>query len=234
MSQNTSSAVMAQRIEPRDSLDFFPTPPWATRALMEHVLKPHWDDFDELNAWEPAAGEGHMAEVLREYFRHVHASDVHDYGRGYAVGSFTGEGADTARCPRVADWVITNPPFNLAEAFLRRAQAVARRGIALLVRMAWLETGERYREIFSRTPPSQVALFAERVPMAKGRWDPKGSTATAYAWVIWRVPFHESEDTHLVWIPPGQRQALTRTDDVRRFAPQAEPVALFGRCERTA
>ena len=36
--QNTSYAVMAQRIEAQDSLDDFPTPPWATRALIEHVL----------------------------------------------------------------------------------------------------------------------------------------------------------------------------------------------------
>lgn len=33
-----SSAVMARRIEPPDSLDWFPTPPWATRALLELVL----------------------------------------------------------------------------------------------------------------------------------------------------------------------------------------------------
>ncbi|MGH8525505.1 MAG: SAM-dependent methyltransferase, partial [Gammaproteobacteria bacterium] len=31
--QNTSHAVMAQRLEPKDSFDDFPTPPWATRAL---------------------------------------------------------------------------------------------------------------------------------------------------------------------------------------------------------
>lgn len=33
--QNTSSAVMQQRRVPRAGLDFFPTPPWATRALFE-------------------------------------------------------------------------------------------------------------------------------------------------------------------------------------------------------
>jgi hypothetical protein len=28
---------MAQRVEPKDSADDFPTPPWATRALLEHA-----------------------------------------------------------------------------------------------------------------------------------------------------------------------------------------------------
>ena len=36
--QNTSHAVMAQRVEAANSLDNFPTPPWATRALIEHVI----------------------------------------------------------------------------------------------------------------------------------------------------------------------------------------------------
>ncbi len=37
MSQNRSSAVMQQRSEPPDSLDDFPTPPWATRAICEFL-----------------------------------------------------------------------------------------------------------------------------------------------------------------------------------------------------
>ena len=76
--QNTSSAVMAQRVEAPDSLDFFPTPPWATRALCEIVLR----EFRLGAVWEPACGEGHMSETLREYAVSVFASDVHDYGRG--------------------------------------------------------------------------------------------------------------------------------------------------------
>ena len=36
--QNTSHAVMAQRAELKNSLDDFPTPPWATRALVQHVI----------------------------------------------------------------------------------------------------------------------------------------------------------------------------------------------------
>ena len=69
--QNTSSAVMAQRVEPPDSLDYFPTPPWATRALIEHVIVPDLcpaGDVYTASVWEPACGEGHMARPLAEYF----------------------------------------------------------------------------------------------------------------------------------------------------------------------
>src|ERR1700686_5629894 len=91
------TSVMAGRLEPPDALDFFCTPPWATRALCKHVLFASGGSFPmPLSGWEPAAGEGHMAEVLMEYFQQVHASDVFDYGCGYEVGSFVGCGPDVA------------------------------------------------------------------------------------------------------------------------------------------
>lgn len=206
-------AVMSQRIDPRDSLDFFPTPPWATRALLDCVIR----DACGI-AWEPAAGAGHMAEVLRERFEVVHASDVFDYGRGYAVGSFVGAGPDRAAPPQRADWIVTNPPFNLALEFAERAIEDARRGVALLVRSTWAEGGARYARLFRDRPPAIVAQFAERVPMVKGRWDPKASTATGYAWFVWDRAASLAGPTAFFWIPPGCRQRLTRPDDVARFA----------------
>ena len=71
--QNTSHAVMAQRAEAKDSLDDFPTPPWASRALMEHVL-PEKRGLRRQTSLEPACGIGHMAKVLAEYFRESKAS----------------------------------------------------------------------------------------------------------------------------------------------------------------
>lgn len=223
---NGSSAVMAQRHEPPDSLDDFPTPPWATRALIEIVLG--YTSLKNFTAWEPAAGRGIMAEVLAEYFQGVHGSDVHDYGKGYSVGTFVGQGPDRAEWdPWGLDWVITNPPFNLAVEFAERALQEAEVGVALLLRANWTEGVERYERIFRRRPPTTIAYFVERVPMVRGRWDPDASTATAYAWFVWDV-CREGGDTRAIWIPPGQRQALTRPDDRRRFAPAPEPTQLFG------
>jgi hypothetical protein len=215
------TSVMARRLEPPDALDFFCTPPWATRALCKHVLFASGGSFPmPLSAWEPAAGEGHMAEVLMEYFQQVRASDVFDYGCGYEVGSFVGCGPDVATAPSVPDWIITNPPFNLACEFALRAIPIARAGIALLVRSAWSEGGDRYRDLFSKHPPALIAQFAERVPMVKGRWNPDASSATAYAWFVWRAP--ATGETRFMWIPPGQRGALTKQTDRERFAREAE------------
>lgn len=214
-------AVMQNRRTPLDSLDDFPTPCWATRALCEYVIA---DTFEiaAADVWEPAANRGIMAEVLDEYFGHVHTSDVHDYGKGYQVGSFVGEVADLATIDTRPDWVITNPPFTLAAEFAFRALDVATFGVALLVRTAWLEGGDRYRRLFSKHPPSTVAIFSERVPMVKGRWDPAASTATSYAWVVWKKPpAWPFSGTAFMWIPPGCRTSLTKSDDIARFATPA-------------
>lgn len=220
-------SVMASRVEPLNSLDFFVTPPWATRALLEHVIA-----VDGGTAWEPAAGEGHMAAVLGEYFGEVWRSDVHDYGGLHAVGSFVGAGPDVVACPEPRpDWIITNPPFNLAVEFVERALDQAGQGVAVLVRTSWLEGAERYERLFRDGPPAIVAPFVERVPMVKGRWDPEASTATSYAWIVWRrCPLLTGQAGPgswakavpvLIWIPPGCRTRLEHADDRRRFTTAA-------------
>src|ERR1700681_635233 len=83
-----STPVMAQRREPPDALDYFPTPPWATRALFRHVLPAIGADTIE-TVWEPGRGEGHMAEVVAEFASgQVVASDIFDYGYGSAPLDF--------------------------------------------------------------------------------------------------------------------------------------------------
>jgi len=223
MRPSAHRAVMASRREPPDSLDFFPTPPWGTRALLEHVIGPSKGD---LTCWEPACGEGHMAAVLEEYFGIVFASDVFDYGYG-RTGSFIGQGADVVPSPADTgwcqpDWIITNPPFNKGIEFAQRALGEAKAGVALLMPTRGLEGLGRYDAVFRDTPPTRVAVFVERLPIHRGRWDPDGDTATAYAWYVWRKPLDGT--TRLVWIPPGRREALTRSDDRERFARPAIPV----------
>lgn len=216
-------SVMAARLSDPRALDLFPTPPWATRALFHDVLG--HASLRQSIVWEPAAGLGTMSLVIAEFAKEVIASDVHNYGLGHVIGSFVGEGADVVEPPAKVDWVITNPPFNLALEFAQRGIGMARRGVALLVRSVWSEGGERYRELFSKNPPTQIAQFCERVPMVSGRWDPKASTATSYAWYVWRRPQVVGRPkTDFVWIPPGARAKYSHPDDIARFA--AEPSGV--------
>ncbi|WP_240540041.1 class I SAM-dependent methyltransferase [Salinarimonas soli] len=75
-----------------------------------------------------------MAKVLHTYFGEVEVSDAYPYGYG-PVRDFLAE-------PREAnsvDWMITNPPFRLAEEFVQEGLRVARQGVAILARSVFLE-----------------------------------------------------------------------------------------------
>ncbi len=202
--QNTSHAVMAQRIEPNDSPDDFPTPPWATRALVEHILDVK-NALRSQSCLEPACGAGHMAKVLKEYFSEVRCADAFDYGYS-DVRDFLTYPYET----NAVDWVITNPPFRLAEEFVIRAFRVARRGVAILARTVFLESIGRYKAIFQETPPTKFAQFVERVPMVRGRLDGKATTATGYAWLVWEK--NATASPRLMWVPPCRKQLERKSD----------------------
>jgi hypothetical protein len=202
--QNTSHAVMAQRTEPGDSPDDFPTPPWATRGLIEHILNGN-DRLSALSCLEPACGAGHMAKVLKEYFREVQCADAYDYGYGH-IRDFLTYPYET----NAVDWVITNPPFRLAEEFVLRALRVARQGVAILARTVFLESVGRYQGIFKDAPPTKFAQFVERVPMVRGRLDYKATTATGYAWLVWEKG--AATAPRLMWVPPCRKQLERKSD----------------------
>jgi len=233
MTARPSHAVMAQRVEAMDSLDFYPTPPWAARALCEAL------DLQGGSVWEPACGRGHMAKALAERFSIVHATDVHDYSTGPCVHHPQSSACDFLlpwAAPRIVqtqrvDWVITNPPFRLAAEFIDRGRSIARKGVAMLVRTAFLEGQDRCTELFQRFPPAAVYQFSERVGMFSGRcvrvgdvdWIAtaqkriekpntkpiKASTATSYCWLVWRP---KEADTRMRWIAPC-RARLERPGD---------------------
>lgn len=201
---NRSQAVMAQRKEPADSLDFFPTPPWAVRGFVEELGRT--EALGRRSVWEPSCGAGHMVVPLLEVFGAVRASDVHDYGWGHVVHDFLMPTPEPA-----VDWIVTNPPFRLGVEFALRALDLARLRVALLVRTAFLEGQDRHARLFRPHPPSLVLQYVERVPMLKGRYDPAVSTATSYCWLVWDL--RRITPTELGWIPPC-RERLFRPEDV--------------------
>ena len=84
--------------------DFFPTPRWATFALIDN------EKFSG-DIWECACGDGSMSKVLEETGCAVFSSDLYDRGYGQV-------GLDFLTSTRYADNIITNPPYNCAEGFV--------------------------------------------------------------------------------------------------------------------
>lgn len=214
----TNLAVMANRASSLEALDFFPTQPWGTRALCEHLI-----DLSGASVWEPACGRGDMARVLAEYAAVVSASDVYPYGFG-AVFDFLSVGDMLEVSAPQPDWIITNPPFKVLLPFARLALRQARRGVALLVRTSAVSGIRRYNALFKPWEGHfTFAPFTERLPLFEGRLDPKGSTATDYAWLIIDKAEQRSP---LIHIPPC-RARLERADDYppescARFVPHLD------------
>ena len=174
--------------------DFFPTPAWATHALVEH------ERFDG-TIWECACGDGAMARVLETAGYAVNATDLHDRGHGRP-------GVDFLAASEPVDNIVTNPPYNVAEAFVAQGLGLARRKLALLLRLAFLEGANRANSIFLRTPPARVWVFSERITFYMKDAPRAGSGTTAYAWFVWDKA--ATGPSELRWLPPGCKARFTR------------------------
>jgi hypothetical protein len=178
-----------KRFADLDGPDFYPTPAWATHALADN------EKFAG-DIWESACGNGAMSEVLASYGNRVESSDLYDRGFGDA-------GVDFLTAKRRAPNIVTNPPYNSAEGFVRAGLEKADRKFALLLRLAFLEGANRQRTIFSRCPPSRVWIFSERITFYPANAVQKGSGTTAYAWFVWDKD--ASGQTELRWFEPGYK-----------------------------
>lgn len=195
-------------------LEWFATPPFASRAGAELIQHIH---PDAATAWEPCCADGIMAACLGETIPLVHASDIQlQEGPERPNTAFTFDFLlDTVGAPDV-DWIITNPPFASASEFVRLGLQRARRGVAIIQRLAFLETPDRYQLNFES--PHGLSIFApfvERVAMHLGPWKPEAGTATAYAWFIYDKEWQSEAVVRP--IPPGTKARLSCRDDVRRF-----------------
>ena len=220
-------------------LDYYPTPPWAARAVGDLVRA--LDPLEGMTAVDGAAGGGHFVHGLRDYFAEVKAADIFDYKSPigpFKLADFLSQ--DWTEDVGEADWFATNPPFKTAEDFARLSWKRARRGVVLVCRLAFLETIDRYALLYGDHKLAVVAPFSERVPMHKGRWEPDGDTTTAYAAFIWLKPpaLATSPFRHVIeacWahggaltlpIAPGAKLRHHRREDVELFCSRREAPLL--------
>lgn len=168
----------------------YPTPPWVLRRFLDKVKlrRGHW--------WEPAVGSGVLCqtamthpggegviwhgtdihpqeaarELLRTRFSVISVQDAHaTWGDGRSAapwredaGKFTG--------------MLTNPPFSLAEEFLKIGLATAEE-VVLLLPLKWLESRKR---AFLDTMCPDVYVIPDRCSFTG-----MGTDVTAYAWMRW-------------------------------------------------
>jgi hypothetical protein len=85
-----------------------------------------------------------------------------------------------------ASHVITNPPFKLAEPFVRHALDLGATKVALLLRLAWLE-GMSRKKLFESSPIARIHVSSRRFAMLRNGTDggAGGGSMIAFAWFVW-------------------------------------------------
>ena len=156
--------------------DLYSTPACAIEALLRVEKLPH-------RIWEPAAGRGAIANVLREHGHFVIASDLYDWNCPASEGGV--DFLKTTKAPAGVDCVLTNPPGALADEFARHALDLVPE-VYLLLRLAFLE-GVRRTDILEGRGLRRVRVFRNRLPfMHRDSWTgPRAQSAIAFAWFCW-------------------------------------------------
>jgi hypothetical protein len=157
--------------------DCYETPACAVEALLCVESIPRL-------VWEPACGPGSIVKVLRARGHKVTASDVVDYGWEHSVCDFLKIGRGyTDRA------IVTNPPYQLAEQFVRQAVAFSPL-VIMLLRLAFLESVRR-TDILEKSGLARIHVFRNRLPMMhRKNWDgPKASSAMPFAWFVWQKDY---------------------------------------------
>jgi hypothetical protein len=122
-------------------LDLYETPEPAVVALLRVETLP-------LRIWEPAAGRGAIARILRAHGHTVIASDVDDHGFPL---DFASDFLTTTLPPKGCGAIVTNPPYQFAEQFVAHALELCPR-VIMLLRLAFLESERRSYSIATLRP----------------------------------------------------------------------------------
>ncbi len=152
-------------------LDDYQTPPSALSIILPY-LEPDWV------IWEPASGEGYLANALRERGHRVVESDIH-------------KGQDFLKYEPSEhfDVIVTNPPYSLKDQFLERAYSLGG-PFAFLLPLTALE-GKRRQTLFdafgvSLLIPDRRINFITPDGRDSGSW-------FLTAWFTWQLQDKEIE-----------------------------------------
>lgn len=178
---NEQYKLLGRKVEDlRQEQDFYPTPKYVTEALLNHH---HFTG----KIWEPACGDGRMAEVLKSHYPDVECSDLIDRGYGQIDVDFLSS-------DKKVDNIITNPPFNLAYEFIVQGLKLSDKCLALLLPIRYL-TGKKRAKLYYKNPPAKIIVIPNKVDFLGF-----GSPAMEFAWFVWEKGVKE---TIILWADVG-------------------------------
>lgn len=153
----------------RTEKDAYPTPSWCTEVLLPEIV---WGE----NPWilEPCVGDGAILDVIRPVAGVVEVCEI---AEPYNIDFLT------YQPKRRMDFVVTNPPFSLAQEFIERSLELANCVIMLLP--LGFHGSEGRHEWWTRHEPTAQFTLSRRPSFGlnkDGKW---GTDSETYAWLCW-------------------------------------------------
>lgn len=156
--------------------DAYETPGWCVERLLDVLDLPD-------GCWlEPCAGNGAIIQAVKLYDYAVNWTAVEKRPECEAALRLLTprvriEDFLSAELEHREEVVITNPPYSLAEEFVKKSLGIGQ-WVIMLLRLNWLAS--QRRAAFMLEHPPDVYVLPNR-PSFTG----KGTDATEYAWFVW-------------------------------------------------
>ncbi len=176
----------------RRELDRYLTDAWATQQLEKHVQL-------EGNILELCSGEGDIANALRgslgengNRITRIYTNDIDPLmNAGYhydATNPIVYNPNGQFPCLPPIDWHVTNPPFSEAAKIIPLAYEHARVGIAMLLRLSYLEPCTKSKNSkfvkrgfwLAQHPPTDLLVLPRYSYTNDGKTD-----SVTCAWMVW-------------------------------------------------
>lgn len=194
--------------------DFYPTNSKLTKLLLKHLQsgtdvgfyrKHNINSNSLINILEPCAGQRHISKVLANNGYNITSTDITDV-------SDPEDEDDVLDCTKekyweyraisisntcyMYDWVITNPPYKEAEKIIPLAYKYAKKGIAMLLRLSYLEPTKNRAEFLKNTPLTKLIVVN---PRPRFRSDTNSTDSVTSAWFIWEKDLTNFKNTEIIY-----------------------------------
>lgn len=154
--------------------DFYETP-----IALTNILRSFVEIDDKEIIFEPCAGELAIASCFsRVITNDLDTSKTTDY-------HFDAAQADMWPLDLSYDWVVTNPPYNVAEKIIPECFKRAQVGVAALLRLSYLEP-TRGRGDWLKMAASHLTNLIVFNPRPRYRPDVRGTDSVTSAWFVWK------------------------------------------------
>lgn len=172
---------------------------WATEQLVQRLAglkRPDWySDSTPLRILEPCNGTGNIGRTLQRIkpreWDIVTTNDIDPRHQN----DFCLDAANASLYDPRPDWIVTNPPFNLAPILIPIFVREARHGVACILRLTYLEPTQNRGVWLQENPPAAVWTM----PRMSFTGDGKTDSVTA-AWFVW-VADADDPDVELDALP---------------------------------